>query len=90
MLPLDHKTGMCWVCSSSTPSPSNTTTGGSSEKDAEVASSSSQKEDDDLFNFFDSPVRSSSKGKGKEDGKNSSGANIDPSLFDDLFDTLRL
>ena len=92
MLPLDHKTGMCWVCSSSVPSPSNTTTGGSSEKDAEVASSSSQKEDDDLFNFFDdSPVKSTSKGKRKEDLKNSTSAsNIGPALFDDLFDTLRL
>ena len=89
MLPLDHKTGMCWVCSSSTPSPSNTTTTGSSDK---VVSPSLQKEDDDLFNFFDdSPVKSTSKGKRKEDLKNSTSAsNIGPALFDDLFDTLRL
>merc|ERR1712023_358071 len=83
MLPLDHKTGMCWVCSSSTPSPSNTTTTGSSEK---VVSPSLQKEDDDLFNFFDdSPVKSTSKDKRKEDLKNSTSASdIGPALFDGL------
>ena len=48
-MPLEHKTGMCWVCSSSS-SPSNTTTGRSSEKDASCLFVIAER-DDDLLRF---------------------------------------